>query len=171
VGAESGSFVAIVDHDGSVPAPPAPPPHRAVLLDILFNTAAGALRAAPSGALPAPAPTPAAWAGAFRAGVGAVQFYGGAKAGFRTLLDALLPAADAADLALARGGGGAEALAAAATAAEAGAEATKAMEALAGRSSYVPPEVLLATPDPGALAMAIVLRAAASAVGGAYCRL
>merc|ERR1712216_835713 len=36
-----------------------------------------------------------AWSGAFLAGCEAIQFYGGAERGYRTMLDALLPAADA----------------------------------------------------------------------------
>eukprot|EP00967_Tisochrysis_lutea_P156147 scaffold314050_cov19-Tisochrysis_lutea.AAC.1 len=44
---------------------------------------------------------------------------------------------------------GAAAADAAAAAAERGAEATKGMKAAAGRSSYVPAEVLASVPDPG----------------------
>jgi len=49
-------------------------------------------------------------------------------------------------------------------AAELGAEATKKMEARAGRSNYVPAAVLLANPDPGAKAVAIWMRAAFEAL-------
>jgi hypothetical protein len=69
---------------------------------------------------------------------------------YRTMLDALIPAAEAA-----RGGH----WAAAAAAAVAGAEATKEMASLAGRSNYVPREQLRGTPDPGAAAMATLLAA------------
>jgi len=55
------------------------------------------------------------------------------------------------------------ALAAAAAAAEDGAEKTKIMEAHAGRSSYVPIEVLRDVPDPGAKAAACWLSAIAKA--------
>ena len=40
--------------------------------------------------------SPKVWAAAFKAGADAVSKYGGAKRGSRTMLDALLPAADAA---------------------------------------------------------------------------
>lgn len=66
------------------------------------------------------------------------------------MLDALIPAAEAA-----RGGH----WAAAAAAAVAGAEATKEMASLAGRSNYVPREQLRGIPDPGAAAMATLLAA------------
>eukprot|EP00879_Flechtneria_rotunda_P013144 GHRR01013729.1.p1 GENE.GHRR01013729.1~~GHRR01013729.1.p1 ORF type:complete len:445 (+),score=205.35 GHRR01013729.1:165-1499(+) len=98
----------------------------------------------------------AAWGAAFAAGVSAVERYGGAAAGCRTMLDALLPAAAALNEAAAAGP--IAAAAAAAAAAEGGAEATKSMRALAGRASYVPPEVLGSTPDPGAVAAAAWLR-------------
>jgi dihydroxyacetone kinase len=52
----------------------------------------------------------------------------------------------------------------AAKAAVAGAEATKSMPALAGRSSYVPAQVLATVPDPGAMAAAAWLMAAATAI-------
>lgn len=53
---------------------------------------------------------------------------------------------------------------AAATAAEAGAEATCGMLAAAGRASYVPAEQQEGCPDPGARAVAVWLRAVASAL-------
>jgi dihydroxyacetone kinase len=59
---------------------------------------------------------------------------------------------------------GAVAADAAATAAEKGAEATKTMKAAAGRSSYVPAEVLASVPDPGAVAVSVWLRAIADAL-------
>jgi dihydroxyacetone kinase len=132
-----------------------------VLYDILFSAAEASLRA--------PASAAAAWpvrlAAALRAGVDAVARCGGADRGMRTMLDALLPAADAASLALAADADdGAAALDAAAAAAELGADATVNMPALAGRSSYVPAAVLRATPDPGAKAAAAWLRAAARSV-------
>jgi dihydroxyacetone kinase len=104
-------------------------------------------------------------AGAFRAGVEAVAEVGGASAGMRTMLDALLPAAAALEATAAateeaEGRGGAASWAAAASAAEAGAEATRAMGALAGRSNYVNAELLATVPDPGAKAVAIAMRAA-----------
>lgn len=87
---------------------------------------------------------------AFKAGVGAISFYGGAREGSRTMLDALFPAANA----------GAD-IAAAAKAAREGADKTAKMEhAEAGRSNYVTD--LKGTPDPGAVAVAVVLEAVAS---------
>lgn len=98
-------------------------------------------------------------------GTDAIIFYGGAGKGFRTMLDALIPAAEALEVCLllkhrtgddvvalvltgvctaptpckqaGSAASASEALAAAATAAKAGAEATKGMTARAGRSSYV----------------------------------
>ncbi len=94
----------------------------------------------------------------------AVQKYGGAKAGYRTMLDALLPAQGAMQQALAAGAGAAEVAAVAAAAAAQGAEGTKGMAALAGRSSYVPEEVLRSAADPGARAVAVWLGAVAAAL-------
>ena len=55
------------------------------------------------------------------------------------------------------------ALAAMAEAAMTGAEATATMAAVAGRAAYVPDEQVQGTPDPGAMAVAFALRAAATA--------
>ncbi|CAI6007539.1 unnamed protein product, partial [Closterium sp. NIES-65] len=109
-------------------------------------------------------PTPAHWAAAFEAAVAAVSLYGGAQAGYRTMLDALLPAAASLSRSITAGESAAAALAAAAQAAAAGAESTKSMPALAGRSSYVPAEVLASVPDPGAMAVAAWLQGAATAM-------
>jgi len=130
------------------------------LYDVFLTAAGRSLKAAG-----AAEPSGEQWAAAFGEGVAAVQFYGGAAAGSRTMLDALLPARDAAAAALASGASGAAALRAAAAAAEAGAEATRAMAAAAGRASYVPAAALAAVPDPGAMAVAIWLSAAAAALG------
>jgi dihydroxyacetone kinase len=69
------------------------------------------------------------WSTALRAAVEGVQDLGGAKPGDRTMLDALVPAADA----LADGGSVADAVAAA----RSGAEATETMAPRRGRSSYL----------------------------------
>lgn len=100
--------------------------------------------------------SPNAWGEAFCAGVDAIKFYGGAEAGYRTMLDSLLPAAE-----VIRGGGGATQ---AAEAAEAGADSTSSMVGLAGRANYVPDETLRGVPDPGAKAAAFMLRAVAGAL-------
>ncbi|KAL3779586.1 hypothetical protein ACHAW5_005419 [Stephanodiscus triporus] len=102
-------------------------------------------------------------ASAFREGVSAVSFYGGAREGSRTMLDALFPASAA----IIAGGGsssGAD-VSGAAAAARRGADATATMElAEAGRSNYLSSEVLMGTPDPGAVAVALVLEAMAQVI-------
>ena len=83
--------------------------------------------------------------GALTAGLDRIQQVGGAKAGDRTMIDALDPALQA----LAGG------VKAAAVAARAGAEATARMSrAKAGRSAYVSAEALMGHNDPGAEAVA-----------------
>lgn len=57
------------------------------------------------------------------------------------------------------GRSGTAALDSACRAAKEGAEATKSMEAAAGRSSYVPEHVLKNVPDPGAQAVCVWLTA------------
>ncbi|KAG2493199.1 hypothetical protein HYH03_008619 [Edaphochlamys debaryana] len=104
------------------------------------------------------------WTDALSAGLAAVQKYGRADRGCRTMLDALLPARDALLAAVEEGKSAAEAAEAAAAAAEAGADSTRWMAATAGRASYVPAEVLARCADPGALAAAKWVRAAAEAV-------
>jgi dihydroxyacetone kinase len=111
-----------------------------VLLSILFTAMGTSLAAG------------ATLSAAFEAGLDRMQHHGGARAGDRTMLDALLPAAAALP-------GGVEA---AARAARAGAEATAAMtRAGAGRSSYVPDDALRGVVDPGAEAVARILSALA----------
>jgi dihydroxyacetone kinase len=122
---------------------------------ILLNNIASSLAAQP--------PSAAALAAAFKVGSEAVSSYGGASVGYRTMLDALLPAADAmaklgADASVA------QLAKAAAEAAQAGAQATKAMAAGAGRASYVPAENMKDVPDPGAMAVAIWLQAIAKSL-------
>jgi len=128
-----------------------------VLYDIFFNAAAAALKPHASG--PEAKHGLALWAGAFAAGVGAIKRYGGADVGYRTMLDAALPASEALNAALASGASAAAAAAAAAEAAQRGADATCTMTAQAGRSSYVPEAALRDNPDPGAQAVACWLLA------------
>jgi dihydroxyacetone kinase len=104
-----------------------------------------------------------AWALAFRAGCEAVQTLGGGKAGDRTMLDAMLPAADAIDAAVARGDDARAIALAAADAADAGVEATKTMRPRLGRSAYLG-ERTHGHADPGAFAVALWLKAIASAL-------
>nr|WP_057928761.1 dihydroxyacetone kinase family protein [Burkholderia ambifaria] len=98
------------------------------------------------------------WAAAFHSAVDAIGELGGARAGDRTMLDALIPAADAFDHALDHDRDPASAWAAAAQAAEHGAQQTAGMTPRAGRASYLG-ERAIGTPDGGAVAVAYWLRA------------
>lgn len=103
-----------------------------------------------------------AWAEALQAGCDGMVKLGGAGAGDRTMLDALLPAA----LALRSQEEGQSALHAAAQVVEAalgGAEATRNMMPLRGRSSYIG-ERALGHVDPGAFAIGVWTNAIASAL-------
>jgi dihydroxyacetone kinase len=89
---------------------------------------------------------------AFQAGADAISLYGGATVGSRTMLDALVPAAavlmETNDLVQA------------ASKAKWGADGTAQMKAAsAGRSNYLSEDTLVGTPDPGAVAVSIVLEA------------
>ncbi|ARF60180.1 dihydroxyacetone kinase subunit L [Streptomyces violaceoruber] len=95
------------------------------------------------------------FAQAFAAGVAAVGQLGGAQAGDKTMLDALLPAAEA--LALSFDG--------AADAARAGAEATVPMRARKGRASYLG-ERSIGHQDPGATSAALLVDALAETADG-----
>eukprot|EP00944_MAST-04C_sp_MAST-4C-sp1_P011280 g11280.t1 len=91
------------------------------------------------------------WGKAFLAGVNAASYYGGAKRGYRTCLDSLIPAAEAAF----NGSSSAEII----LAAREGANATADMKPLAGRSSYLKMEQVNGTKDPGAVAASIIIEA------------
>jgi dihydroxyacetone kinase-like protein len=97
---------------------------------------------------------------ALRAGVEGVGQLGGAAAGDKTMLDALIPAVDALSQALDAGSGTADALAAAAAAATEGAEATTPMRARKGRASYLG-ERSVGHQDPGATSSALLVTALA----------
>ncbi|NXI01094.1 TKFC cyclase, partial [Pachycephala philippinensis] len=84
--------------------------------------------------------------------------YGGAAPGDRTMLDSLWAAAQALHSLRSPGADPLQVLAAAVQSAEAAAEATKHMEAGAGRASYIRSS-RLEQPDPGAVAVAAVLGA------------
>jgi dihydroxyacetone kinase len=107
--------------------------------------------------LPA-SPTPADWVKAFDAAVAAIGELGGARAGDRTMLDALLPAATAFSRGIKAGAGLRAAARDAAAAAEAGTEATAGMLPHFGRASYLGARAV-GTRDAGAAAVAIWLRA------------
>jgi dihydroxyacetone kinase len=100
------------------------------------------------------------WATAFGAGCTAIAELGGAAAGDRTMLDALLPAAAAFQAGVSSRRTRAEALRGAADAAAEGVRATAQMVARRGRSSYLG-ERVLGHPDPGAEAVAVILDALA----------
>ena len=97
--------------------------------------------------------TPGQFAEALRAGVAAVAQLGGAKAGDKTMLDALEPAVAAL-------GDSEESFAAARDAAEQGAEATVPLQARKGRASYLG-ERSIGHKDPGAASSALLLAALA----------
>ncbi|XP_030826264.1 triokinase/FMN cyclase isoform X1 [Camarhynchus parvulus] len=100
----------------------------------------------------------AAWADAMDAGIEAMQRYGGAAPGDRTMLDSLFAAGQALHSLRSPGADPVQVLAAAVQSAEAAAEATRHMEAGAGRASYVHSS-RLEQPDAGAVAVAAVLGA------------
>ncbi|KAF8031502.1 hypothetical protein BT93_D0654 [Corymbia citriodora subsp. variegata] len=108
--------------------------------------------------------SPKQWAEAFEAGINAISKYGGASAGYRTMLDALIPASRVLHEKLDAGMDPVTAFALSSEAALAGAESTKGMQAQAGRASYISEANLQSVPDPGAMAVAAWYRAAALTV-------
>ncbi|BCP52102.1 dihydroxyacetone kinase [Kaistia sp. 32K] len=123
--------------------------------------AAGLLRAA-SELEGVPTPGFADWARAFAAGSAAIARLGDARVGDRTMLDALLPAAEV--LSAASAYGGAEVLGHAIAAAREGSAATAAIASRRGRSSYLG-ERAVGVPDPGAEAVVVWLAAIAGSLG------
>lgn len=106
----------------------------------------------------------AALAAALRAGLDGIVARGKAEAGDKTMFDALAPALDAFDAALASGSSIADAAAAAADAAEAGRDATEPLVARKGRASYLG-ERSAGHLDPGAASSAILVRTLADTLG------
>jgi len=100
------------------------------------------------------------WTHAFSAAVQAISDLGGARAGDRTMLDALIPASQCLTALAAQHLPARQVLAQMATAAEAGALASKDMFPRMGRASYLGQRAL-GHPDGGAVAVAIWLRALA----------
>ncbi|XP_071617942.1 triokinase/FMN cyclase [Heliangelus exortis] len=146
------------------PPPSAPAPLLSSLADLLLEKMGGSsgvlyglFLTAASQPLLARRDLPA-WADAMDAGIEAMQRYGGAAPGDRTMLDSLWAAAQALHALRAPGAELLPVLTTAVKSAEAAAEATKDMEAGAGRASYISSGKLL-LPDPGAVAAAAVLRA------------
>lgn len=123
------------------------------LYGVLFLRLANALRVSQRHDL-------AAWAGAVNAACKAMSDLGGAKAGDRTMLDALIPFAEALQGEAAKEHSPKQALLVAVKASEAGAEATAQMMPRRGRSSYLG-ERTLGHEDPGAVAITIALTALA----------
>ena len=109
--------------------------------------------------------TVAGWAAALDAACRAISELGGATRGDRTMLDALYPASDALRAAAGRGMGPGDALSSMAAAAEQGAQATADMPPKRGRSTYLGDRAL-GHPDPGAIAVAMWMRALADSVTG-----
>lgn len=99
-----------------------------------------------------------AWSAAMDAGLEAMQKYGKAAPGDRTMLDSLWAAGQELQAWKSPGAGLIPILTTAVKSAEAAAEATKNMEAGAGRASYIS-SARLEQPDPGAVAAAAILRA------------
>jgi dihydroxyacetone kinase-like protein len=106
----------------------------------------------------------AGFARALRAGLEGVVARGKAQAGDKTMYDALAPACDALDAALADGLGLSEAMARAAAAADVGRDATILMLARKGRASYLG-ERSVGHQDPGATSAALMVTAAARTLG------
>jgi len=104
------------------------------------------------------------WAAALVEACGAIGELGGATLGDRTMLDALLPFAQSFDEQVRAGSQVNDALLAAFEVAKRGAQNTANMTARRGRSSYLGARVM-GTPDPGAVAVIVWLRAVVGALG------
>jgi dihydroxyacetone kinase len=109
---------------------------------------------------------PAQWTAALHAATEAAMKHGNAAVGDATMIDALHPAVAAMQRALAAdaAASGRAVLAAGADAAHAGAAATATMVRGAGRASYVSADAARGIEDPGAVAIATLLRGLAAAV-------
>lgn len=99
-----------------------------------------------------------AWSAAMDAGMEAMQKYGKAAPGDRTMLDSLWAAAQELQAWKSPGASVLPVLTKAVKSAEAAAKATKNMQAGAGRASYIS-SAKLDQPDPGAVAVAAIFRA------------
>ena len=96
-----------------------------------------------------------------RSAIAGIMARGNAELGDKTLLDALAPATDTIETGVARGDDPAAIAAAAATTARTAADATTPMIAKRGRAAYTG-ERSIGSPDPGAVAVAVMLEAIAS---------
>ncbi|MFY9714248.1 MAG: dihydroxyacetone kinase subunit DhaL [Microbacterium sp.] len=106
---------------------------------------------------------PTALAAALRAGLDGIVARGKAEAGDKTMFDAMAPAVDALDAAIAGGAGLADAARAAADAAATGRDATLPLVARKGRASYLG-ERSVGHLDPGAASTAILFETLAAAI-------
>ncbi|MGK5681268.1 dihydroxyacetone kinase subunit DhaL [Actinoplanes sp. URMC 104] len=106
----------------------------------------------------------AGFAKVLRAGLDGVVARGKAEPGDKTMVDALAPAVDALDAAVAAGDSLADSLRKAADAAERGREATVPLVARKGRASYLG-ERSAGHADPGATSVTLLLTAAATTLG------
>ncbi len=106
-------------------------------------------------AAPQPGAGAVVWAGMFEAGRDALLKRTKARAGDKTLMDALLPAVEALRAAADRGEDIGAALSAAAAAARSGAAATAGYRARFGRARFLGDRAL-GHPDPGATSMALL---------------
>jgi dihydroxyacetone kinase-like protein len=107
---------------------------------------------------------PQDWAAALEAAIAGVQARGKAEPGDKTMIDALLPAKEALDSALAGGDSFGDALTRSAEAAERGVQETIPLVARKGRASYLG-ERSAGHQDPGATSSHLLLKAAAEAWG------
>lgn len=106
--------------------------------------------------------TPPRLVAMLRAAIEGIKQRGHADLGDKTLLDALVPAVDRLEQALAAGRTSAQALAEAAAAARSSAEATRDMIAKKGRAAYTG-ERSIGTLDAGAVAVAVLFEAVSAA--------
>lgn len=109
---------------------------------------------------------PDTFAKALRAGLEGVVARGKAEVGDKTMVDALTPAVDALDAGLSGGGSLADALRAASAAADEGRDGTTPLVARKGRASYLG-DRSAGHQDPGATSAALLVAAAAGAIGDA----
>ncbi|KAK3146269.1 hypothetical protein QOZ80_3BG0263840 [Eleusine coracana subsp. coracana] len=109
------------------------------------------------------------WCNALEASICAISKYGGAHEGYRTMLDALIPASKILRERLEAGDDPMDAFFISSEAAFSGAESTRNIQAQAGRSSYIAPDKLASAPDPGAMAAAAWYRAAALSLKSMAC--
>jgi len=132
-----------------------------IFYNLAFNAASASMAGATTTTTTTTTTGPQTWAAALTAATEAIRKYGGAQLGSRTMLDALIPAAQHIEANL-TDANAKECVAAAAQKASEGAESTANMSASAGRSSYIDPAAIKGHEDPGARFVALWLAALAS---------